>query len=145
MLLRKYISLRLWSIIILLFGLALNVACSSTSNESEVIVLPQGITTKLLADPPNGPLPVGQPIEVPSYSEDAQHGISHVELYVQLPSAEQETLSLLRADAPPAKQTSFAASQVFIPHQSGHYVIKVVGYNRAGENAESKTLGFDVQ
>jgi len=126
----------------LLFSFSLvTTTCSFGQTETTA---PEGIRTWLLVRAPDGPLPAGRPVDVKSRSEDAQHGISHVELYaVQLPSGESNVL--IRSDAAPFRQTSFTASQLFVPRQPGHYVIKVVGYNRLGDRAESEYISFDVQ
>lgn len=116
------------------------IACVATEAEP---TLPSGVRTWLLVKAPEGPLPLNEPVIVRSRTEDSQ-GVSHVELYaVELPSG--ETNVILRSDRAPFAQTSFTAIQTFIPLQEGHYVIKVVGYNRRGESAESDLIGFDVE
>jgi hypothetical protein len=76
---------------------------------------------------------------------DVQNGVSHVELYaVQSPEGEEELL-LIRSDPAPFDQTTFTVSQMFVPTRPGHYVIKVVGYNKLGQSAESDYIGFDVE
>jgi hypothetical protein len=102
------------------------------------------LRTWLLVRPPDGPLVLHQPVTVRSRTEDANNKVSHVELYaVELPTGERNVL--LRSDAAPFDQTSYTAAQVFIPNAPGHYVIKVVGFNRLGQKAESDYIGFDVQ
>jgi hypothetical protein len=89
-------------------------------------------------------LQVNQPVNVRSRTQDTESRISHIELYaVELPSGEQNVL--IRSDPAPFDQTTYTASQIFIPAQPGHYVIKVVGYNRQGNWAESDYIGFDVR
>lgn len=134
----------LLSLLIIIVGLL--GACSS--GESTPTPVP-GVHTWFLVTAPQQPLPVNRPINVKSRTEDAQHQVSHVELYaVEWPRPSELSGGaplLLRSDAVPFDQTTFTASQVFTPTQSGHYVIKVVGYNKLGAKDESDYLGFDVQ
>jgi hypothetical protein len=114
------------------------VACNSTQN-----VAPPSLRTWLLVRAPDAPLPIDKPVIVKSRTEDSR-GVSHVELYaIQLPTGESNVL----LDSQPAArdQTSFTASQTIVPTQRGHYAIKVVGYNKLGESAESETISFEVQ
>ncbi len=135
-------SARLVSLIILIFILTLVVAACSSSEEPETTYT--GVNTQLLVTEPNGPLLLNEQIGVKSTSNDSQYGISHVELYaVQLPDGNSDIL--LRSDAAPFNQTSFTASQIFTPKQSGRYVIQVVGYNRIGESSITNALGFEVR
>jgi hypothetical protein len=130
---------RLWSILILLWSLGLLVACSGQAEPTA----PEKLAIRLLVREPDGPLPAGKPLNVKSRSKDGQHGISHVELYaVELPTGQRDIL--IRADEAPFWQTSFTASQVFTPLEIGHYVIKVVGYNKIGDKVESEYISFDV-
>jgi hypothetical protein len=141
MLAKRHTILRLWSIFILLLGVSLLTTCRTSETETTA---PESIQTQLLVRSPETPLAIGTPVNVRSRSEDAKHGISHVELYaVQLPSGESNVL--IRSDAAPFQQTSFTAAQIFTPIQRGHYVIKVVGYNKAGKNMASEPLHFDVE
>ena len=140
MLTKRYNALFFWNLVILLFCVGLVTACNSNKADTPA---PQGLRTWLLVRAPDGPLPVGRPIDVRSRSEDSQNGVSHVELYaVELPTGESNVL--IRSDAAPFQQTSFTASQVFTPMQAGHYVIKVKGYNKIGQSVESEYIGFDV-
>ncbi len=143
MLMKRRFVLQLWSIFILLMIAGLGVtACSSTSEDE--IPVPQGLYTQLLVKAPESALPLNKPVEVRSRTQDAQHGVSHVELYaVELPSGEANVL--IRSDQAPFEQTTFTASQAFVPTQKGHYVIKVVGYNKLGDKIESDYIGFDVE
>ncbi|MCB0208726.1 MAG: hypothetical protein KDJ52_05335 [Anaerolineae bacterium] len=137
---KRHISFYMWSIVILLLA-SFVTACSSNEPTRE---LPEGIRTQLLVKPPETALPVGSPLTVRSQTEAVTPGVSHVELYaVQLPSGEQD--KLIRSDAAPFDQTTFTAAQRFTPIQPGHYVIKVVGYNRSGQSAESEYISFDVE
>ncbi len=124
----------------LLFCLGLVTACQNDGDESTG---PAALETRLLVDAPNGPLPSGRPVTVRSLTRDPQ-AVSHVELYaVEVPSGEQDVL--LRSDAAPFAQTSFTVSQTFTPVEAGYYVIKVIGYNMQGNQAESNFIGFDVE
>jgi hypothetical protein len=136
----KKIPIQLWIALILLLSAGVMTACRTT--EAEPTLTP-GVHTWLLVKAPEAPLPLREPVAVRSRTEDSQ-GVSHVELYaVELPSG--ETNVLLRSDRAPFAQTSYTAIQTFTPLQKGHYVIKVVGYNRRGESAESDLIGFDVE
>jgi hypothetical protein len=107
------------------------------------------IHTRLLVREPDGPLQVSKPITVKSQTEDTENGVSHVELYIveftppnEPSSPEKESNLLVRSDAAPFDQTIFTADQIFIPTRPGDYVIKVVGYNKVGESAESEYISF---
>lgn len=131
-------------------------ACNVDETEPTVL---DGVQTRLLVKPPETALPVGSPLTVRSITEALTPGVSHVELYaVQLPplppDEELENLSgdvdptrnvLIRSDAAPFDQTTFTAAQDFTPLRPGHYVIKVVGYNRLGQSAESEYISFTVE
>ncbi|HXV97097.1 MAG TPA: hypothetical protein VEC93_01645 [Anaerolineae bacterium] len=135
----KY-SVRLGIVFTLWVSAGLLVACGVGGVETPSL---PPIDTKLLVRAPDAPLPVNKSIEVISRS-DASEGVSHVELYaVELPTGEKEVL--IRSDAAPTHATTFTTSQDFIPRQAGHYVIKVVGYNRLGQSSTSNFIGFDVQ
>ncbi len=143
MLMKRRFLLQLWPIFILLIIAGLGVTACSSTTEAEIPV-PQGLYTQLLVKAPESALPLNEPVEVKSRTRDAQNGVSHVELYaVELPSG--ETNVLIRSDQAPFEQTTFTASQVFVPTQKGHYVIKVVGYNKLGDKMESDYIGFDVE
>jgi hypothetical protein len=138
---KKYTTSQLWSILILLVSVGLLVACSS--NEAEPTSY-EGVRTWLLVKAPDAPLEVNKPVTVKSRTEDSVHKVSHVELYaVQWPGGEEDLL--IRSDPAPFDQTSYTASQTFTPKTPGHYVIKVVGYNKLGQNDESDYIGFDVE
>ncbi|MDX1521518.1 MAG: hypothetical protein R3264_07815 [Anaerolineae bacterium] len=127
--------------IILTLGLGLLLVACLGSAESQTDGPPEGVRTWLLVRAPETALPVNRPITVRSRTE-AGHKVSHVELYaVEMPGA---TEVLIRADEAPFDQTSFTAEQTFTPIQTGHYVIKVVGYDHFGRTAESNFIGFDV-
>lgn len=131
---------RLLFTLILLLYFGLITACQNAEEETP---RPAKLQTQLLVRAPDAPLPVNQAITVRSHTVDPQ-AVSHVELYaVKLPSGETDVL--LRSDQAPFAQTSFTVSQTFTPVQPGHYVIKVVGYNRKGEKTESSFIGFDVE
>lgn len=137
---------QLFLLLLLTLMVGLLVACSSDQPEPT----PEpGVHTWLLVTAPQQPLPLNRPINVKSRTEDAQNQVSHVELYaVEWPRPSELSSGaplLLRSDAATFDQTTFTASQVFTPTQSGHYVIKVVGYNKLGYKDESDYLGFDVQ
>jgi hypothetical protein len=128
-------------ILILLLGGGIVTACGSS--DAEPTPLP-GLHTWLLVKAPDHPLPVNKPVNVRSRTEDAQAKVSHVELYaLELPSG--ETNVLIRSDRAPFDQTTFTASQYFIPKQPGHYVVQVIGYNTIGETAPSNIISFDAQ
>lgn len=141
MLVKRDLRWKLWSIgLLLLIGGVLLVACGPTESDTTDAA---SIHTWLLVRAPDGPLPASRPIDVISRTED-DNGVSHVELYaVQLPTGEKNVL--IRSDPAPFEQTAFTASQAFTPMQPGHYVIKVVGYNKLGQSAESDYIGFEVQ
>jgi hypothetical protein len=150
MVIKKYLKLSLpvWAII--LVGLSLGLLSGCTATQGEPTALAE-IQTKLLVRAPDGALPVNKAINVKSVTE-ASGGVSHVELYaVEFPgqavdpTTNQKQILLLRADAAPFQQQTFAAAQTFTPLQAGHYVIKVVGYNALGKAAESEYIGFEVQ
>lgn len=139
---KRHFSLKGWTIVavLMIFGLVIT-ACDLTGTDTTAS---EGIQTWLLVTPPESPLPANRPLNVRSRTQDPENFVSHVELYaVQLPSGDTDVL--IRSDAAPFQQTTFTASQVFIPRQPGHYVIKVVGYNKLGNKAESDFIGFDVQ
>lgn len=123
-------------ILLLLAGLL--PACDFFTGTDEV-----SLHTWLLVRPPDGPLLLNQPVTVRSRTEDANNHISHVELYAELPGREGKVL--IRSDAAPFAQTSYTTAQVFIPTQTGHYVIEVVGFNRLGHKAVSDSIGFEVR
>ena len=130
----------LWGIIILLLATIVT-ACNGNETERDI---PNGIQTKLLVEQPETALPIGSPLTVRSQTEAIKPGVSHVELYaVQLPSGEQDIL--IRSDAAPFDQTTFTAAQRFTPMEPGHYVIKVVGYNRLGQSTESEYISFEIE
>ena len=138
--------LRLWGVLIVGLGLSLLSACGSDSAGSTVS---SDINTWLLVKAPDKPLAAGRPVNVKSRSEDAD-GISHVELYVvELQPADtaknQVRNVLIRSDAAPFDQTVYTANQSFTPTERGHYVIKVVGYDKAGQSDESDYISFMVQ
>jgi hypothetical protein len=125
---------------ILWVSAVLLVACGATG--AETTSLPP-IQTQLLVRAPDAPLPLNKEIQVISRT-DAAEGVSHVELYaVELPTGEKEVL--IRSEAAQLHPTTFTTSQDFTPRQAGHYVIKVVGYNRLGQSSTSNFIGFDVQ
>jgi len=135
----------LWKIVILLMSLTLISACNTAESEAGTT---EGLRTWLLVSEPNIPLPAGQPVEVRSRSEDVDHGISHVELYlVQFQTETGDVVNdeiLIRSDAASFAQTGFTASQIFTPKQAGSYVIQVKGYNQIGESVKSNTISFEV-
>lgn len=135
---------QVYLLLLLIITIGLLAACRSGQPEPTPV---PGVHTWLLVTAPQQPLPLNRPINVKSRTEDVQHKISHVELYaVEWPQESgRGGLLLLRSDAAPFDQTSFTASQVFTPTQSGHYVIKVVGYNKLGDKDESDYLGFEVR
>ena len=129
---------------LLVLALGLLAGCNPDSSEPE----PAGLNTWLLVRAPDGPLPVNQPIEVRSRVEDAVHGVSHVELHLvefQPVGGGPVADILIRADAAPFDQTSFTASQIFIPKQPGRYAIMVTGYNHNGQAKESDTISFEAR
>ncbi|MDM8521596.1 hypothetical protein QUF64_16245 [Anaerolineales bacterium HSG6] len=134
---RHYIGL----VVLLVVSLGLFVACNSSQKIAETP--PVALRTWLLVRAPDAPLPLNKTITVQSRTEDSQ-GVSHVELYaVQLPTGESNLV--LDSQAAPFNQTTFSAAQTIIPTQRGHYAIKVVGYNKRGEQAESETISFDIE
>jgi len=125
---------------VVLVGLLITTGCNTADSQSEPT---PGVHIRLLVKAPDNALPAGKPVNVRSRTMDAVNKVSHVELYaVQWPSGQGELL--IRADPAPFDQTTFTASQIFTPTAPGHYVIKVVGYNKLGEKMESAYLGFDV-
>ena len=138
MIVKRYRSWQLWIIGIFLLSTGLLTACSSTNGEAQP--LPE-IQTVLLVRAPDGPLPLNKSIEVRSRT-DAEEGVSHVDLYVTLPSNEE---ILVRSEAATLRQKSFSTSQMFTPKQAGHYVIRVLGYNLQGAAHASNSIGFDVR
>ena len=142
MLAKKYISFS--SLIILVILLIISVVLPACNLFREGPPEYSGVQTELLVKPPDKPLPVNQPVEVRSRTEDTRYKISHVELYAaQLPSGQSNVL--IRSDPAPSPLSSFTARQSFTPLEPGHYIIKVVGYNRQGDNVTSDSLGFDVE
>lgn len=138
MMVKKCAGWRLGFVTILLLSLGLITACRSADTQAQP--LPE-IQTELLVRAPDGPLPLNKSIEVRSRT-DASAGVSHVDLLVTLPTNEE---ILVRSDAAAFQQKSFTASQTFTPKQTGHYIIKVVGYNQQGTPYTSNSIGFDVQ
>ena len=132
---------KIWLILTLLLCMSVITACGSSNVEPTPL---PGLNTWLLVKAPDQPLPLNKPVNVRSRTEDAQSGVSHVELYaLELPSGESNVL--IRSDRAPFDQTTFTASQYFIPKQPGHYVVQVVGFNNKGETAPSNIIGFDVK
>ncbi len=133
-----------WLRLLFIFGVIISLAgCNTTILAEEDVITIDRFQTSLLVRPPDTPLPINRPITVRSRTEDPT-AVSHVELYaVQTPSGESNIL--IRSDQAPFTQKSFTAAQTFTPIEQGHYVIKVVGYNQAGQKTESDFLGFDVQ
>jgi hypothetical protein len=135
-------------ILILLLAVSLVTACIPGEAETGA---PATIKTWLLVRAPEVPLPTGRQINVKSRSEAPQPGVSHVELHLveyRSPDNNELLLSnvLIRSDAAPApEQTVFTAEQRFTPNAPGHYVLKVVGYDKTGRPAESEYIGFTVQ
>ncbi len=131
----------------MVFSIGLLTTCGSSA-DAETARKSDEFRTWLLVGEPENSLPAGQAVNVRSRSEDAQHGISHIELYLVefKPEASNNIIRdiLIRSDAAPFQQTSFTASQTFTPKQPGHYIIKVRGYNRIGQSKESETLSFVV-
>ncbi|MFN8459173.1 MAG: hypothetical protein U0401_31745 [Anaerolineae bacterium] len=135
---------------LLVIGLGLSLlliaACTGTG-ELATRDLPE-IRTQLLVRAPDGPLPLNKTITVKSLVE-AQSGVSHAELYLVKFSPPQGTPvenMLIRSDAAATLgQPVFTAAQPFTPLQTGHYVIKVVGYNTQGGRMESETISFEVR
>jgi hypothetical protein len=134
-----------WTIFVVLMAGLMMTACNLTTTDTAKA---QELRTWLLVSPPDTPLPCNKPVNVRSRTQDVENFVSHVELYaVELPAAPgnaAEENVLVRADAAPFQQTTFTASQLFIPKRPGHYVIKVIGYNKLGDRAESDYIGFDV-
>ena len=138
-------DLRLGSILVVIIALGLLTACSQTGTETPT---PEGVQIELLVTTPSQPLPVNQPLNVISKTEDPAQQISHVELYaVKWPSMETEggTELLLRSEAADFAQTVFTAHQRFVPTEPGRYGIKVVGYNKLGHSATTAELEFEVK
>ena len=124
-------------------------ACSQTGTETPT---PEGVRVQLLVTSPSQPLPINQPVNVISRTEDAKQQVSHVELYaVEWPSKETEVEAgkrdelLLRSDAADFAQTVFTAHQRFVPTEPGVYKVKVVGYNKLGYSAATENLEFEVK
>ena len=143
---RKWITSLGYSLLISLMSLMLLAGCNTESAQTD-----ETLHTSLLVGEPDGPLPARRPITVKSQTQDVEHGVSHVELYVvefrPLPNetAGEETNLLVRSDAAPFEQTTFTADQTFIPTQPGDYVIKVVGYNKLGDSTESEYISFQAE
>jgi hypothetical protein len=140
------IPFRLWMILALLLVAGLVAACAAGEPETTT---PDRIQIWLLVREPEVPLPVDRPVIVKSRSEAPLPGISHTELYLVELRAPDNTLVLdnvlIRADAAPVEQTVFTVDQTFTPTVPGHYVIKVVGYDKEGQSDESEYIGFTVQ
>lgn len=134
---KRHAGLYLGIIVVLLLSTGL-IACGSNGAQTAPLA---DIKTELLVRAPDGPLPLNKSIEVKSRTE-AKEGVSHVDLYVTLPTNQEV---LVRSDAATFRQTNFITAQMFTPQQTGHYVIKVVGYNKQGTPATSNSIGFDVQ
>ena len=125
---------------VVFFSLLLTAGCNTDNSQNEAT---PGLRTWLLVKAPDNALPTGKPVNVRSRTMDAVNKVSHVELYaIQWPTGQGELL--IRSDPAPFDQTTFTASQIFTPTAPGHYVIKVVGYNKRGDKMESDYLGFDV-
>lgn len=135
---KRYAGLHIGIIIVLLLSTGLITACGSNGTQTAPLA---DIKTELLVRAPDGPLPLNRSIEVKSRTE-AKDGVSHVDLYVTLPTNQEV---LVRSDPATFRQTNFIMAQMFTPRQAGHYVIKVVGYNKQGTPASSNSIGFDVQ
>lgn len=140
---KKYAGLYLSIVLVLLTTIGLLAACDA--DEEPEIIAHEGVQTQLLVKAPVEPLPLNEALDVKSRTVDVENGVSHVELYAVQSPAGEEALLLIRSDPAPFAQTSFTVSQVFVPVQPGHYVIKVVGYNNLGQSAESDYIGFDVE
>lgn len=145
---RKYATLSILSLLILLFSFGLMTACSGNQKTVE-----QTFQTSLLVSEPTTSLTTGEQYDIKSRTQAPTYGVSHVELYVvefvpfggappeiatQLPYQNV----LISSQAAPYNQTIFTADQYFIPKQPGEYLIKVVGYNKIGETSESQYLRF---
>jgi len=134
----KYLKLW-WGIMVCGLSLGLFVACGANVPTPPA----KSLRTWLLVKAPATPLPLNKPVTVKSRTEDAM-GVSHVELYaVQLPDGESGLL--LNSEAAAGHPPSFTSSLTFIPTMKGHYMIKVVGYNKQGQSAESEYIDFDVE
>jgi hypothetical protein len=140
---KSFVTSHLWLILMLFLTSGWGVACTSTETEAEAT-----IHTWLLVRAPDRPLLVGNPLIVKSRSEAPEVGVSHIELYLVEFRSPDNTNSLdnilIRSDAAPFQQTTFTAEQQFEPEIPGHYVIKVVGYDKLGGTAESEYIGFEV-
>ena len=137
----KRFSIQIWVALILLLYAGTVTACGISEADAPPSA---GVRTWLLVKAPTRALPINQPVNVRSRTEDSEAHVSHVELYaLELPSG--ETNILIRSDQAPFDQSSFTASQVFTPKRPGHYVIQVVGYNRQGKESKSNIIGFDVE
>ena len=146
---KKSFDLQPGLIFLVAVAIGLLTACSQTEAETPT---PEGVQTQLLVTAPAQPLPVNQPVNVKSKTEDARQQVSHVELYaVKWPSKETEAEAgkrdelLLRSDAVDFDQTVFIAHQEFVPTEPGIYAIKVVGYNKLGHSAATENLEFEVK
>jgi hypothetical protein len=142
-------DLRLGLILGAVVVLGLLTACSQTQAETPT---PEGVHIQLLVTSPSQPLPLNQPVNVISRTEDPTQQVSHVELYaVEWPSKETEGGDgkgdelLVRSDAADFSQTVFTAYQRFVPTEPGRYGIKVVGYNKLGYSAVTGTVEFEVE
>ena len=148
---RKYATLSIISLLILLSSFGLMTACSSGDQ-----AVSQTFQTSLLVTEPATPLLVNNQYEIKSRTQAPEHGVSHVELYVveyvplnQAIVNQPEVAAqlpyqniVISSQAAPFDQTIFTASQSFIPKQPGEYLIKVVGYNKIGQISESQYLRF---
>ena len=145
---RKYATLSILSMVILLFSFGLMTACSGNQQTVE-----QKFQTNLLVAEPATSLTAGEQYNIKSRTQAPTYGVSHVELYVVefvplggTPSDVATQLPyqnvLISSQAAPYNQTIFTADQQFIPRQPGEYLIKVVGYNKIGESSESQYLRF---
>jgi len=129
--------------LIVLLSLAILVACNVEQSTPAEQAQKEPVRSWLLVRAPDEPLPLNKPITVKARTEDTL-GVSHVELYaVQLPDGTDNLL--LDSQPAPLAQTSFTSEQTIIPTQKGHYAIKVVGYNKQGNLAETETISFDVE
>lgn len=144
---RKYATLSILSLLILLLSFGLMTACSGNQQTIE-----QTFQTSLLVSEPTTSLTAGEQYDIKSRTQ-APNGVSHVELYVveyvPFGGAPPEVIPLLpykdvliSSQAAPYNQTIFTANQYFIPNQPGEYLIKVVGYDKAGDSRESQFLRF---
>ena len=144
---KRSITWQICLILACIFAATLMAACVPGEAQPGV---PTELKTWLLVRAPDNPLSPGKPVTVKSRSEAPTPGVSHIELYlVEFRSPDNNNLILdnilIRSDAAPFEQTVFTAEQPFTPIGPGHYVIKVVGYDKLGHRAESEFIGFTVQ